>query len=99
MVHFLRNRNNQTIIECDVSTNDLHSSVDLEIYTKEFIVHYTTSNSTANDFMSDISNLDQIRGWWWEKENEFGDWKSIDAFVKAKFVEVADKWGLCYVTD
>lgn len=99
MTHFLRNRNNRTIIECDVSSNDLDTSVDLEVYTKEFIIHYTTSNSVANEFMSDISDLSEIRNWWWEREREFGGWKSINAFVKAKFIDVAGKWELMYVTD
>lgn len=99
MVHFLRNKNNRTIIECEVGNADLHSSIDVEVYTKEFIIHYTNSNSMANDFMSDISNLDEIRGWWWEKEQDSGDWKSIDDFVKTKFIEVAKKWELNYITD
>jgi hypothetical protein len=43
--------------------------------------------------------LDQIRGWWWEMAMDSGDYKSIDDFVKEKFMVVAKKYDLNYVTD
>jgi hypothetical protein len=43
--------------------------------------------------------LDQIRGWWWEGAEDSGDYESIDDFVKEKFIAVAKKYDLNYVTD
>ena len=50
-------------------------------------------------FMKDMSELDEIRGWWWEMAKDSGDYKSIDDFVKEKYMEVAEKHNLYYVTD
>jgi hypothetical protein len=97
MIHFLRNRRNQTIIECEVSTDDLSSATNIENYSMMLIdlhnkdLHYP--------FINDISQLDEIRGWWWEMAEDSGKYKSIDDFVKEKFMEVAKKYDLNYVTD
>jgi hypothetical protein len=97
MVHFLRNKQNRTIIECEVYNNDLSSSTNIGEYSKMLIdlhnkdLHYP--------FISSISDLDEIRGWWWEQAEDSGNYKSIDEFVKEKFLEVAKKHNLNYVTD
>lgn len=97
MIHFLRNQRNQTIVECEVYGNDLSAGTDIENYSVMLIdlhnrdLHYP--------FINDISQLDQIRGWWWEMAKDSGKYKSIDYFVKEKFIEVAQKHNLNYVTD
>ena len=97
MVHFLRNKINHTIIECEVYKDDLSSGTNIENFSMMLIdlhdkdLHYP--------FINDISELDQIRGWWWEMAMDSGDYKSIDDFVKEKFMEVAQKHNLNYVTD
>ncbi len=97
MIHSLRNKGKQTIIECEVSTDDLSSATNIENYSMMLIdlhnkdLHYS--------FISDISQLDEIRGWWWERVKDSGKYKSIDDFVKEKFMEVAQKHNLNYVTD
>ena len=50
-------------------------------------------------FIQAISDLDEIRGWWWEQGKESDDYESIDDFVKEKFLSVAKKFKLNYVTD
>jgi len=97
MIHFLRNQRNQTIVECEVYGNDLSAGTDIENYSVMLIdlhnrdLHYP--------FINDISQLDEIRGWWWEMAKDSGEYKSIDDFVKDKFIEVAQKHNLNYVTD
>lgn len=97
MIHFLRNQKNQTIVECEVYGNDLSAGTDIENYSVMLIdlhngdLHYP--------FINDISQLDEIRGWWWEMAKDSGKYKSIDDFVKEKFIEVAQKHNLNYVTD
>lgn len=97
MVHFLRNDKNRTIIECEVYNDDLSSSTNIEEYSKMLLdlhrkdLHYM--------FIQAISDLDEIRGWWWEQGSESDDYESIDAFVKEKFLSVAKKFKLNYVTD
>lgn len=93
MVHFLRNKKNKTIIECDVYGDDLNSSVDIREYTKMFLL------LLDNTFMESIAELDEIRGWWWEQAKDSGEYKTIDEFVKEKFLWVAKEFDLNYVTD
>lgn len=95
MIHFLRTKDNKTIISCDVSSKDLHSSVDLENYS----MYLLSLQVERKQFIIQLSELSEIRGWWWEHEKDFGDWKNIDAFVKAKYREIAEYWDLYYVTD
>jgi hypothetical protein len=97
MIHFLRNQRNQTIIECEVYNDDLSTGTNIGNYSMMLIdlhnkdLHYP--------FINDISQLDEIRGWWWERVKDSGKYKSIDDFVKEKFIEVAKKYDLNYVTD
>ena len=97
MIHFLRNEKNRTIIECEVYNNDLSAATNIEEYSKMLIdlhnkdIHYP--------FIKAIADLDEIRGWWWEQAKDSGKYKSIDDFVKEKFLEVAEKHNLKYVTD
>jgi hypothetical protein len=97
MIHFLRNQRNQTIIECEVYNDDLSAGTNIGNYSMMLIdlhnkdLHYP--------FINDISQLDEIKGWWWERVKDSGNYKSIDDFVKEKFIEVAKKYDLNYVTD
>ena len=95
MVHFLRNKDNQTIISCEVSSNDLHSSVDIEEYSNMLL----EIPSNMRDFVRTISDLDQIRGSWWENQMYSGKWKSINEFVADEYKRVAKEYNLYYVTD
>ncbi len=97
MVHFLGNENNRTIIECEVYKDDLSAGTNIENYSTMLIDLH--NKGLHHPFISDISQLDQIRGWWWEMSKDSGDYKSIDDFVKEKFMEVAKKYDLNYVTD
>lgn len=97
MIHFLRNEKNRTIIECSVYGDDLHTATNIEEYSKMLIDLYNKNSHTT--FIESISSLDELRGWWWESEESYGRYDSIDQFVKEKFLEVANKFELNYVTD
>ena len=97
MVHFLRNDKNRTIIECEVYKDDLSSSANIEEYSKMLLDLHRKDLHLV--FIQAISDLDEIRGWWWEQGNESDDYESIDDFVKEKFLSVAKKFKLNYVTD
>ena len=107
MIHYLRSDNNRTIIECEVTKNDLSASVDIEQYSKILLDYIATGLQTNNtkynviltNFKEQIHNLNEIRGWWFEKEEDNDDWKSIDEFVATQFALVATEFNLKYVTD
>ena len=99
MTHFLRNSKNKTIIECDVTKVDLHSATNIQNYSEMLLsLEYT---NPKRQFIEDMSDLDEIRGWWWERQEQ-DDYESIDKFVEEKFRNFAKKWiflDLSYVTD
>jgi hypothetical protein len=96
MIHFLRNLQNDTIIECSVYSNDLRSSVDIETYSYHLLKQ---TELQKRQFIEDINNLSQLRGAWWERYEDSNQYKSIDAFVKEQYKIVADRWDLLYITD
>lgn len=96
MIHFLRNDKNRTIIECEVYNDDLSASTNIEEYSKMLIDLH--NKDLHFPFIQAISDLDEIRGWW-EQAKSSGEYKSIDDFVKEKFLIVANKYKLNYITD
>lgn len=96
MIHFLRTKENKTIIECEVYSNDLSSAIDIYEYSM-FLLNLEADLNEM--FVDDINNLNEIRGLWWEKEKDFGNWKSIDEYVASQYKKIGKEWGLKYVTD
>jgi len=99
MVHYLRTSQNRTIVECEVTKNDLSSSVGVTESSRMLLNLNEANKGYAKTFLSEIASLSEIRGEWWEYAEMKGEWKSIDDFVKSRFEEVASKWGLNYITD
>ena len=109
MLYFLRDSDNNSIIECSVYEGDLRVIVDIRSYTMGLFdkvdedlaagLGYLELGGKAMDWAMMITDLSEIRGWWWEREMDFGDWKSLDEFVGVKFAAAAQKLGLCVVTD
>jgi hypothetical protein len=99
MVHFLRDKDNHTIISCDVSKTDLRSSVNVRYYTSEFLKQGAYSVISGSEFALNIDYLSELRGVWWEKEEDNPKWKNIDEFVATEYKIVAEKFKLNYVTD
>lgn len=97
MVHFLRNEKNRTIIECEIYNYDLKTSTNIEEYSKMLIDLHNKDQHYP--FIESFSNLSEIRGWWWEQGKDSGEYQSMHDFVKEKFLEVAKKYNLNYVTD
>lgn len=104
MVHFIRNSTNRTIIECQVSKDDLSASVNI----KEFVNYLNDLHKWDRDsFTEDIHDLNEIRGWWWEYAKTVARYASIDDFVAEKFKEVVETHNenkeedicLVYITD
>ncbi len=97
MIHFLRNELNRTIIECEVYNNDLSAATNIKEYS--WMVIDLQNKDMHGPFIEAIGDLDEIRGWWWEQAQDSGQYNSIDDFVKEKFLQVAQRYGLNYVTD
>jgi hypothetical protein len=94
MVHFLRNKNNFTIIECDVHDNDLSTAIDLLEYS-EILLGLETETQRAN-FIDDMNYLNEIRRAWWEDDPGV---QTPEEFATDVFSAAAKRWDLIYVTD
>lgn len=94
MVHFLRNKNNFTIIECEVHDKDLSAAIDILEYSE--ILLSLESEEQRNDFVTDMNYLNEIRRGWWEDDPGV---QTPEEFVTDEFAKVAKRWDLIYVTD
>ncbi len=94
MVHFLRNQDNRTLIECEVYDRDLSAAVDLEEYSLYLL--NKIKKSEREDFIYDMNYLNDIRGRWWEDDPGV---QTPEEFVTEEYTRVAKKWNLYYVTD
>ena len=98
MVHFLRDKNNDTLIECEVYDRDLSAVVYLYNYSYYLLESIDTSVDidARYDFIADLHYLSEIRGKYWEDEPGV---QTPEEFVTEEFTRVAEKWNLNYVTD
>lgn len=97
--YFLRDKFNQTIVDCEVSKKDVHCAINISNYTKFYTSLYDEDEAIALGFRDDIDEISEIRGWWWEREEDDPKWKSIDEFVDSVFSDTAEHWQLNYVKD
>lgn len=94
MIHFIRTKENKTLLECEVTKEDLHCSVGLEEYS-----NYLLNTEDKQKFIQQISELYELRSLWWEVHEDSGKFKSKDDFVKYHFLKVVKEFDLSYVTD
>lgn len=95
MIHFLRNKHNKTIVDLEASKEDVHCSIDIKNYTMYLIENILIVQWP--EFASDIDELAEIRGEWWETKHP--EDKTPDDLAKRRCKEIGEKWGLIYITD
>lgn len=92
MTYFLRNNNNQTIVDVEVTDADLHVVIDVATYSKFLLDNYYRA-----DIITDFSALQELRGDWFEIERDKG--VSIKKFAESRLKEIGRKYGLYFVVD
>ncbi len=102
MTLFLRNDENQSVVDIEInfkiSSQDLHSSVSIEHYSKVLLDNLNRSDEVIRDF----TEIDELRSWFWEDYMEFADkpsQKECVEHVEKKLILLANKYNLFYVTD
>ncbi len=93
MTHYLRTKRNETIVECEVSIDDLSSAIEIVEYSLLLL-----GQDKPNIFIYDFDEILNIRREWFEREMDSGDWGSINEFVSAKYGMMAKKHDLNYIT-
>lgn len=108
MVHFLRNKNNKTIIETEVWGVDddlfeIISTVLVNTYSMELIYIYESAGvykKDVYDFIQDINYLSNLRGYYYEKlKYKIKTLEELNDFVKSEYKVIAEKYNLKYISD
>ncbi len=94
MVHFLRDENNRTLIECETYDKDL--STVINVYNYSFYLLNKVAPDDRVIFVASFDYLSEIRGAYFENDL---DTQTAQEFVAEEFKDMAKKWNLNYVTD
>ncbi len=92
MTHFLRRKDEKTVVDVEATKTDLQCLVDVEGYSYVFM----EESSRQTEVMIDFHDLQEMRGEWHEDVEQV---ESPDEFTERKLRTVGEKYGLAYVTD
>ena len=108
MIFYLRTQSGENIIDTEIYSNmdtivgfDLHSTIYPKGYGRKIIGIHNNANNEEEEFMSDIDELNDLRGLYWELLRYQGirEKSEMIKIIETKYKEVADKYGLRVVTD
>ena len=108
MIFYLRTQSGENIIDTEIYSTmdtmvgfDLHSTIYPKGYGRKVIGIHNNTDNEEEEFMSDISRLNDLRGLYWELLRYQGirEKSEMIKIIETKYKEVADKYGLRVVTD
>ena len=93
MIHFLRDKRNNTIVDIEALPSDIRCVVVIEHFAEKLL---NLSDTLRKLFIADMQLIQEIRGYYFEKNT----WKETpDEIAKKWLIPVAQRWDLDYVTD
>ncbi len=108
MIFYLRTQSGENIIDTEIYSTmdtmvgfDLHSTIYPKGYGRKIIGIHNNANNEEEEFMSDIDELNDLRGLYWELLRYQGirEKSEMIKIIETKYKEVADKYELRVVTD
>ena len=108
MIFYLRTQSGENIIDTEIYSTmdtivgfDLHSTIYPKGYERKIIGIHNNANNEEEEFMSDIDELNDLRGLYWELLRYQGirEKSEMIKIIETKYKEVADKYELKVVTD
>ena len=108
MIFYLRTQSGENIIDTEIYSTmdtivgfDLHSTIYPKGYGRKIIGIHNNANNEEEEFMSDIDELNDLRGLYWEVLRYQGirEKSEMIKIIETKYKEVADKYELRVVTD
>ena len=108
MIFYLRTQSGENIIDTEIYSTmdtmvgfDLHSTIYPKGYGRKIIGIHNNANNEEEEFMSDIDELNDLRGLYWELLRYQGirEKSEMIKIIETKYKEVADKYELKVVTD
>jgi len=104
MVLFIRNKDNDTILDLEVYASkgyvELKSVIDVENYSIFLLENLNKSKEIIEDFQE----LSELRGWLWEvyfmaERNTSDKYNDVLEILRVRIKEIAKKYDLYYVED
>lgn len=108
MIFFIRNKENRTIVDCEVYIKEedgnefieLHSVICIDYYS-EFLLK---NQNQAKEIIQDFNALQSLRGWLWESffagtENNPKEYDNVIIALTERFLNIAKKYNLMFITD
>ena len=93
MIHFLRDKKNNTIVDIEATPKDIRCVVVIEHFAGKLL---GLSDSMRPLFIADMQLIQEIRGYYFESNT----WKETpDQIARNWLIPVAQRWDLRYVTD
>ena len=108
MIFYLRTQSGENIIDTEIYSTmdtivgfDLHSTIYPKGYGRKIIGIHNNANNEEEEFMSDIDELNNLRGLYWEllRYQDIKEKSEMIKVIETKYKKVADKYGLRVVTD
>ena len=108
MIFYLRTKSGENIIDTEIYSTmdtivgfDLHSTIYTKGYGRKIIGIHNNANNEEEKFMSDIDELNDLRGLYWEllRYQSIREKSEMIKIIETKYKEVADKYELKVVTD
>ena len=108
MIFYLRTQSGENIIDTEIYSTmdtivgfDLHSTIYPKGYGRKIIGIHNNANNEEEEFMSDIDELNDLRGLYWELLRYQGirEKSEMIKIIETKYKEVADKYGLRVVNN
>ena len=108
MIFYLRTQSGENIIDTEIYSTmdtivgfDLHSTIYPKGYGRKIIGIHNNANNEEEEFMSDIDELNDLRGLYWELLRYQGirEKSEMIKIIETKYKEVADKYELRVATD
>ena len=103
MIFYLRTQSGENIIDTEIYSTmdtivgfDLHSTIYPKGYGRKIIGIHNNANNEEEEFMSDIDELNDLRGLYWELLRYQGirEKSEMIKIIETKYKEVADKYEL-----
>jgi hypothetical protein len=96
MTHYIRTKNNATIVDLEEGKYDFHTTINIENYSRGLLL--LPDDSLKQEFIKDFSFISELRGVWFEVITPNND-KTMREFIKDSLNFVCERWGLYYITD
>lgn len=110
MTFFLRNQDNQTVVDIELFKKDgcveLNSTVCIKPYSQLLLEQLISEKdeSEIRRFIQEFDDLSELRGWLWEsyfavRKNTVEEFDNVSKELKEKLMTVAKKYNLRFVRD